>query len=545
MKKHNIIWIYVDSVRRYHSTIEAIKAGDDRSRLEFMDEFAKESVEFINTVTSAPSTQMSVSAMAASLPSYYLASNFGDYFTGNYVVDINTNTLRENGYNIYGFLQSKRSREFNQNVFTTIKGKYWPKGFSHLDYWDNSDINTVIDNALKHNLEKPAFFFVNFNCRKDSDTSDKVKWALERFRSAGFTQENTITVLCSDHGYPDPNKETGKPEFYINHNKKSDIKISHDLVLTDDNIMIPLFIQYPDCLKGLRVNETVSSLDIFPTILDILELPAQDNVVGKSLLSLMNKKLKFQYLDRFFRTDSRLKRQAGRGTSIRNNSWKYIYYHDNLRGNGDEEFFDIVKDPQEKFNLIRSNDSLVKKQIAVFRNEFKKSEKEAIEYHNKQYITQLMCSKPWIFSSSNTLVVDNIKNGLAEIFIDNNKNKSRDIELITGSNINHQIDHSKGNIKEYVFIDNLEYLLNFANKREYDLLVLFTKNNEADKYKKKIETMKDFRFNNILILDPNSISVKKNFFYKAKREILFTLPFLKHEPLYFFKLLMQKIKKVF
>ena len=74
---------------------EEIEAGDDRSRLLFMDEFANESIEFLNTVTSAPSTQMSISAMAAAMPSYFIAQEFGDYFTGNYIVDNNTNLLRE------------------------------------------------------------------------------------------------------------------------------------------------------------------------------------------------------------------------------------------------------------------------------------------------------------------------------------------------------------------------------------------------------------------------------------------------------------------
>ena len=47
MKKnnYNIVWLFIDGVRRYHSKQEQIDSGDDRSRLEFMDEFAKKSVE--------------------------------------------------------------------------------------------------------------------------------------------------------------------------------------------------------------------------------------------------------------------------------------------------------------------------------------------------------------------------------------------------------------------------------------------------------------------------------------------------------------------
>ena len=378
VKKHNIIWIYVDSVRRYHSTPEAIKNGDDRSRLHFMDEFAKESIEFLNTVTSAPSTQMSISAMAASIPSYFLASNFSDYFTDNFVTGNLTQIIKDHGYNIYGFFQSKRSREFNLNVFTNVKRDYWPKNFSHTQYWDNSDINKVIESTLQNNLNNPAFFFVNYNCRKDPQSGDKVKSAIEMFRQAGYTKDNTILVLTSDHGYPDFSKETGHPEYYIKNN------LSHDLILTDDNIMIPLFIQYPGCKGGTKIETTVSSLDIFPTILDILNIDINCDIFGKSLLPLMAPKSVNldSYNHRFFRSDCRLKKQSGKATSIRNGNWKYIYYHDDLRKKGPEEFFNIIDDPLEEKNLIFSIEKEIKKNLEIFRNEYKKSELKANKMHS-------------------------------------------------------------------------------------------------------------------------------------------------------------------
>ena len=73
INKINIVWIFVDSVRRYHST------GDDRSRLNILDEFGNESVEFINTITSAPSTYMAISAMLTGMDSYYINRNFDDF----------------------------------------------------------------------------------------------------------------------------------------------------------------------------------------------------------------------------------------------------------------------------------------------------------------------------------------------------------------------------------------------------------------------------------------------------------------------------------
>ena len=83
----------VDSVRRHHTT------GDDRSRLDFMDEFSKSAVEFKNCVTSAPSTLMSLSASLTGIPAYFLAQNYRDFqFNTDFFFTFNK-LLKKNGYN--------------------------------------------------------------------------------------------------------------------------------------------------------------------------------------------------------------------------------------------------------------------------------------------------------------------------------------------------------------------------------------------------------------------------------------------------------------
>lgn len=365
---YNILWILIDGVRRHHST-------DDRSRLDIMDEFGKESVEFLNVVTSAPSTFQSLSAMASGMHSYYINRNFEDFIFDNKQFPSITQTLKDAGYHCYSFLMHKTTREALVNVFPMIDIKYWPKGFSHNQWWDNSAINKAIERTLSIGVEKPSFFFVDYNCRRDRQTSDKVKWAIEKLKQAGYTKDNTITILCSDHGYPDPSKETGRPDFYREHN------IGHDLVLTDDNIMIPLFIQYPGCAEGKKIETTVGGIDIFPTILDVLGMDIPSGVHGKSLIPLIDGEPEYKEMMelRFHRCDSRLSCQTGRGTAIRNNRYKYVYYHDDTRGKN-EEFFDIVNDELETNDLIDSEDEDIRKQLDVFRKEFQESEKGATNF---------------------------------------------------------------------------------------------------------------------------------------------------------------------
>ena len=72
-KRKNLIWIIVDSIRAYRT------GADERDRLDIMDEFALESVEFLNAFTSAPSSILSGAAMFTGMPSCFVARHFDDW----------------------------------------------------------------------------------------------------------------------------------------------------------------------------------------------------------------------------------------------------------------------------------------------------------------------------------------------------------------------------------------------------------------------------------------------------------------------------------
>ena len=83
--KGNIIWIIVDSVRTYRTN------ADDRDRLDIMDKFAQESVEFTNAYTSAPSSILSGAAMFSGMPSCFISRHFNDWqFDPDVVISIQT-----------------------------------------------------------------------------------------------------------------------------------------------------------------------------------------------------------------------------------------------------------------------------------------------------------------------------------------------------------------------------------------------------------------------------------------------------------------------
>ena len=378
MKKYNVLFIFVDSVRRYYS-------DDDRSRLRVMDEFSKNSVECLNVVTSAPSTFMSISAMMSGMPAYFLNRNYDDFIFDTQEFPSLPSILKKNGYRLNNFWMAPISRVTMNELLPCVSRKYWPKGFKHANWWSNSKINELVENTLSliEHHKKPNFFFVNYNCREDEKTSDIVAKNIELFRKYGYTKENTITILCSDHGYPDPSKETGNPSFYKLNN------VGHDLVLTDDNIMIPFAIQYPGC-DTVKVKSTFSTLDIFPTILDILGLKLDQKIHGNSILPVIENDPTAirDNNNRFYRCDSRLAFQKGKGTAIRNGEFKYIYYHDNFFMDLKEEFFDIKNDQLEENNLIDSNNEKIQTMVNIFRNEFKKSEENAMSFQESYLLKE-------------------------------------------------------------------------------------------------------------------------------------------------------------
>lgn len=63
--------------------------------------------------------------------------------------------------------------------------------------------------------------------------------------------------------------------------------LGHQDCMYDEVLRIPLIIQYPGLDGGRRIREPVESIDLFPTILELAGLPAEDGV-GESLVPLLD-----------------------------------------------------------------------------------------------------------------------------------------------------------------------------------------------------------------------------------------------------------------
>jgi len=148
---------------------------------------------------------------------------------------------------------------------------------------------------------------------------------------------NTLVIITADHG-----------ESFLEHGV-----FSHSGSLYDELIHVPLIIKFPRT-DGVRIEEQVSSLDIMPTILDLLRVKKgsflKKQLRGVSLVAAMQGKSKSR--DVYSETDYR--RYTYKRAIRTADGWKFIYTLESQTG----ELYNLTKDAQEKNNLIGSQPRL-------------------------------------------------------------------------------------------------------------------------------------------------------------------------------------------
>ena len=132
-------------------------------------------------------------------------------------------------------------------------------------------------------------------------------------------RDSTAIVFTSDHGY-----HLGDHTYW----QKADV---HEQVTR-----VPLIIATPDQKPG-HSGSMVELVDIYPTVSELTGLKVPQKAQGKSLVPILND------------PKSEVKPGAisfAKGTSWRTKDWAYIRYK-----NGEEELYDMQKDPGQITNL--------------------------------------------------------------------------------------------------------------------------------------------------------------------------------------------------
>ena len=113
----------------------------------------------------------------------------------------------------------------------------------------------------------------SYRARYDAEVryvDDHVAAVVAALRARGLW-DDTLFVLTADHG-----ESLGEHHYYF----------AHGWYLYDDELRVPLLLHGPGVPAGGRVRQSVSLVDLAPTLLDLLGLPASETMEGRSLRPL-------------------------------------------------------------------------------------------------------------------------------------------------------------------------------------------------------------------------------------------------------------------
>ncbi len=159
-----------------------------------------------------------------------------------------------------------------------------------------------------------------------SFVDSQVGRVLEGLEASGRA-DDTIVVLWSDHGWHLGEKAiTGKNTLW------------------HESTRVPLVFAGPGVSKGARCNRPAELLDIYPTLVELCDLPANDRLEGHSLVP----QLKDAGAPRPWPA---ITTHNPGNHSVCSEHWRYIRYAD-----GSEELYDLRADPHEWTNLAQSED---------------------------------------------------------------------------------------------------------------------------------------------------------------------------------------------
>ncbi len=144
--------------------------------------------------------------------------------------------------------------------------------------------------------------------------------------------ENTIIIYLSDNGY-----------FLGNHG------LGNKVTMHEESVRVPMFIHSPLLpVKHAKSDALVSSLDVYPTILDLAGVPAPPHLMGKSLRPILDSPAATVRDHVITECVGPPDKRRGVGhRMVRTDRFKYI-----LTSSDEEAFFDLRSDPYEMTNLV-------------------------------------------------------------------------------------------------------------------------------------------------------------------------------------------------
>ena len=247
-----------------------------------------------------------------------------------------TTKLLERKLSLQDILDLHEWTEKEEAYFMAINAK-------HVPVREINDLSLTPDEARS---------FVGLYDGEIAYTDSHIARLLEQLERFGI-RDQTLVVLTADHG-----EALGDHDIYCTHRS-----------LFNPILQVPLVFSLPGKIEGgVSIETSVQTIDIAPTILEMVELPLPDYYRGISLVPFFEGKEHPEMEDRTLRFVHANISAAG----IIKGKWKWVSAHDNKLDidqpfefrHEAEELYNLLDDPMETANLVASgshsvSDSLI------------------------------------------------------------------------------------------------------------------------------------------------------------------------------------------
>lgn len=389
----NVIIVAYDALQAAHVS----HLGYEKETTPALDALAKEGISFSNAISAASWTVPSYMSIFTGLyPSEHKVVNKFSVFTTDQKIISN---LKELSPNVRTMAQAFKANGYATGGFTGDAGVHSQFGYNQgFDAYTDEQTFGSMENSSKHalawlaeNKDKKFFMFLHgydshgqFKAPNDykgrfmpsdykgqykgtneeqrelresglakgsidlapedvefwrgwydsriRDADDRFSGFLDEFNKMGI-KDRTIIIILSDHG----------TEFY--EHKRFD----HGFSLYDELVHVPFVFIVPGISGGKILNNQVSTIDVAPTLFDIIGINPGDQyrsqIRGKSLFECLEAK-NCESGDVFMETDYRdYTHKRGIRTA---DGWKFIWTMES----GNKELYDLKNDSAETKNLI-------------------------------------------------------------------------------------------------------------------------------------------------------------------------------------------------
>ncbi len=355
--KLNLLFVTIDTLR-------ADRLGYCGYDIEtpHLDSLAHEGAKFVNAVCQVPLTLPShVSIFTGTNPTYHQLKGNGPYyladsfttlaevlkargyltsaFVGAYVLDSEFGLSQ--GFDLYDddfitpdYLVRHEPQRLAEDVYNSaekwLEKNHDKKFFAWLHYYDPHFPYTP-----------PSPFDGKYKTRPyegEIAYTDIYVGKLISLLKKKNIYHQTLIVIVGDHG-----------EDLFDHGEPT-----HGIFLYDTTLKVPLIFHSPEIIpKGVKIDKQVRTIDIFPSILDILKIDIPNYCQGRSLIPLIEgkkiKDIEYSYAETYYPL---LSYGWADLKSIRTNEWKYIQAPE-------PELYDLKNDPEETKNLFSKKSKIV------------------------------------------------------------------------------------------------------------------------------------------------------------------------------------------